>query len=692
MFKENSIPKITKLYIPKDSPIGLMLPVIFFTVITLFIVRMHIYERNMSQFFWYLGSNSTMDFYSYVRAIAIITIAAVSIFLIGAGFLIQTIQFKRSFIYIPMTVYSFFILLSYIFSDYKEFALLGYNDRFEGTITLLAYMVMLFYTIHIINSEKNVKLLIYSFAVVSFFVCIIGAFQYYGYNFLTSEIGKKIITPSHLSEYASAINSNVSETVIQFLYNQNYVSFYSVLPICVFSMLCIYEKKKATKLIWAFLAAFNLFNCLGSLSSGGILGLGVSFVIGLIMLGFKRLIAWRKSIITLVVLFVIATGLCMPKLLPELMNTKKYLTASPTASNENSIIPQKQLAKLPKQSDIPNSHIRSNFLQTNLETKWKENKFSQINLSSSTTQKTKLMPVAAKKVDEAALQEQMKKEVLYSNYVPKEGVSQKRVIDYITTESDHIAISIQGQAFRININGTQIQSVTYEDGTLFGKENDICLITTLSQSDANYVFVNIDGTRWRFALLKDGPVFVSPANKPAFLHNAPSIGFKGNEQFGTYRGYIWSRALPLLKDTLLIGHGADTFIIYFPQYDYVGRYNIGYYSQYENIVVDKAHNMFLATGINTGIISLIAFLVMFGYYIIQSFPIYKKASYDCYLHYIGAGIFLGVCGFLTAGLVNDSNVGVMPLFYGLLGTGIAINYILLNAREKKSTNKTVIEV
>jgi len=35
----------------------------------------------------------------------------------------------------------------------------------------------------------------------------------------------------------------------------------------------------------------------------------------------------------------------------------------------------------------------------------------------------------------------------------------------------------------------------------------------------------------------------------------------------------------------------------------------------------------------------------------------------------------GICGFLAAGLVNDSTVSTMPMFYGLLGTGIAINYM-----------------
>ena len=47
---------------------------------------------------------------------------------------------------------------------------------------------------------------------------------------------------------------------------------------------------------------------------------------------------------------------------------------------------------------------------------------------------------------------------------------------------------------------------------------------------------------------------------------------------------------------------------------------------------------------------------------------------------MGAGVFVAVCGFLVAGLVNDSTVQVMPTFYALLGTGFAANRVL---KEKK---------
>lgn len=129
----------------------------------------------------------------------------------------------------------------------------------------------------------------------------------------------------------------------------------------------------------------------------------------------------------------------------------------------------------------------------------------------------------------------------------------------------------------------------------------------------------------------------------------------------------------MMKDTLVLGHGADTYCIYFPHNDYVGKYNADWNI---NLIVDKPHNMYMGIIIGTGGISMLALLVIWGIYIVQSLLIYRRESYESFSVYTGAGIFLGICGFLAAGLVNDSSVSVMPMFYGLLGTGICINMIL----------------
>jgi O-antigen ligase len=134
----------------------------------------------------------------------------------------------------------------------------------------------------------------------------------------------------------------------------------------------------------------------------------------------------------------------------------------------------------------------------------------------------------------------------------------------------------------------------------------------------------------------------------------------------------------MIKDTILLGHGADTYCIYFPHKDYAGKYNADWEI---NKIVDKPHNMYMGMAIGTGLISMLSLLVLWAIYIIQSIKLYFRTEFDSYISFVGAGIFFGICGFLVAGLVNDSSVSVMPMFYGLLGTGIAIN-MMLNSEYK----------
>jgi 1,4-dihydroxy-2-naphthoate octaprenyltransferase len=63
-------------------------------------------------------------------------------------------------------------------------------------------------------------------------------------------------------------------------------------------------------------------------------------------------------------------------------------------------------------------------------------------------------------------------------------------------------------------------------------------------------------------------------------------------------------------------------------------------------------------------------------YIIQSIRLYWRRKFTTFAEFAGAGIFFGTSGFMLTGFVDDSTVSVMPMFYGLLATGIATNIML----------------
>ncbi|MBU3127139.1 O-antigen ligase family protein [Clostridium tagluense] len=199
-------------------------------------------------------------------------------------------------------------------------------------------------------------------------------------------------------------------------------------------------------------------------------------------------------------------------------------------------------------------------------------------------------------------------------------------------------------------------------------------ITLANMNGKNILYINKGNIKLYFELKSKYIGIVDYKGKSIDIDNIQSFGFKGKELLASSRGYIWSRSLPLVKDKLLLGHGPDTFAAYFPQQDIKGKmyaYNGDMWQ-----LVDKPHNLYLQTAINTGLISLIAMLALFIMYLIKSFKIYYNSSFKDFNSIAGLGIFVAVVGYLGAAIFNDSVVSVAPVFWILLGMGISINKIL----------------
>ena len=135
--------------------------------------------------------------------------------------------------------------------------------------------------------------------------------------------------------------------------------------------------------------------------------------------------------------------------------------------------------------------------------------------------------------------------------------------------------------------------------------------------------------------------------------------FDGKEKTGSNRIYIWSRTIPLLKYTLFAGYGPDTFSLIFPQNDNLGK-RLAFGTS--NIIVDKPHNLYLQIGVNTGLLSLINFVMAAGAFWIFGIFIYIKKS-DLQKDILNFGLYLGTIGYLVTALFNDSLLSVAPIFW-----------------------------
>ena len=178
---------------------------------------------------------------------------------------------------------------------------------------------------------------------------------------------------------------------------------------------------------------------------------------------------------------------------------------------------------------------------------------------------------------------------------------------------------------------------------------------------------------WNFYKRPDSDryVYINQYSKEDTIQNAAAV-WKGHEKALSGRGYIWGRTIPLILKHLIWGSGPDTFAAEFPQTDYVMKANTGA-GMYQQLPT-KAHSLYLQTALQTGVLSLLCLMFFWGRYLFCFIKTFfgneNKAAGR-----IKLAVFLCIAGFLFMGFLNDSNLAVSPVFWCLLGTGIAVEKI-----------------
>ena len=199
----------------------------------------------------------------------------------------------------------------------------------------------------------------------------------------------------------------------------------------------------------------------------------------------------------------------------------------------------------------------------------------------------------------------------------------------------------------------------------------------LSEDPVVYGFmVQIDDKGWSFTneLSDDGTYYYyTDLGKVVKLtEDTVSDSFEPLEHFASLangRGYIWNKTIALLKNYIFLGSGADTYAVVFPNGDFVSKYNNGY----DNLILSKPHNLYLQIAVQSGVLSLICFLVFYIWYFISSARLYFKQRLTTPLAAVGFAILLSTAAYMISGLANDSTITVAPLYWALMGIGIGVN-------------------
>lgn len=542
------------------------------------------------------------DFYSYYKMLLFLIFTAIAVGLVLVKFIAADFDLKKSYIYIYIIGFAVLSVFSYLLSPNRNIALLGYYGRYEGVITLVAYMFILFYTINTISTEDDVWFIFYALVFSSFIIGVIGISQFTGHDFLQTSFVKHLMISGVKGVNITQIATTIEKYMVYAtLYHPDYVGSFMAIVVPLFLSLTVLLKKRKNKLIFGFMSLFMLINLIGSRSRAGIFGVLVSLMFFAV---FYRKFLFRKwkyivfLIIGLIVVLFIGNRVTGGALFKKLFTLNVDTRISINSEQIENISISSNTVSIFTQDDVLNITLNEDGVQ-----------FKDSN----------------------------------NKIIPTKMNNGKIVLDYY-----------------------KYKDCSFQYGIL----------------DKTHVLAaSVGNVKLAFGLTDKGVKFLDSRYQLVDIQPVESFGFSGHEQLGSSRGYIWSRSLPLLKNTLFVGYGPDTFAAHFPQDDFIGKIKA-----YGNIgmLVDKAHDLYLQTAINTGVLSLIALLGIFATYFSQSFKLYFKSDYSETYSVFGVSIFVGIVGYLAAAFFNDSVVSVAPIFWVLLGVGVSINLKLANMTGKTS--------
>ena len=515
-------------------------------------------------------------------------------------------------IYGFLLAYAAFIVASTIFSPFRALAIRGLGDRYEGVFTLLCYLLIFFVAYNVSRDKEDRKIVIGGIIAGSIIVGLVGIFQYWGLDIYRMKSIQQLITPAEFSNFNFKFTFG-KYTIYSSLYNTNFVGSYMALMLFLGIGLYLNSTSKKEK-IWSLVYTLLMYsNWLGCRSRAGFLGAGVVFIF-VILLFHKLIKTYKKELMVLLTSFVIVFIVMNTQGTDEGNLAEKFTTIE-TASN-------------------PNTDLRDAFVENGA------------------------LVIRDKNTNIKVFQKDGKVQF----YDESNKVLLPKIIKHKFTKENS-----EGQKVELQVNKIVFVDEKYKRFSF----------NLLDQGVMELEYVQDENNKIKYPIFFVGNSYKSPGitGKLFDIVKIPRWQtLDGYGRLGSSRGYIWALSLPLLRDTMFLGYGPDTFSIVFPQNDTFGK--TLYFTA--NTVVDKPHNMYLQIAVNTGVISMFVFIVALFIFLLDGIVKYRsltKLPVESFL-------WMGVLAYHATGMFNDSLVSVAPIAWIYFGLSAGSIY---NSLEKDKT-------
>ena len=530
------------------------------------------------------------------------------------------------------------VLLSSLRSSFIHTVWSGMTEQYEGLPVILSYLIIFTFCVTNFRKKEDFVFLRRAILIGVALQCLIGIGQMCGYDIFNSNIGLRLIgagiNGSTKTEFIFA--KEAGGKVYMCFYHPNYAAVYLMimLPVCLYSLKAcipslwggscerIGEKHSIVKGACTGLLLISMVLCLagtGSKTAAGVLMICAAYAF---LRGILRQVCKKgrhsdnhsdrsangsfiESVIRIFAAVLVLAGIML--LIWNLTKNSGWNLASRIMGEKT----QKNLLDVKPEAD--GVHIN-----------WKGDKYL----------------LAMQQEDGKA----------WFSVVDEHGYA--------------LPLDYESAAYRYTIKDPECAGLSFDAWTDRG-----ALCITMYQQVLHGE--NAEEIPWYFRLEKEQKTwqYITLYQKPDTPVNAPHTATFGFDNGLSGRVYIWSRTVPLLKERILLGSGADSFALSFPQNDYVARANVGL--DLLMPVISRAHSLYLQCAVQFGVIPSVCLFAFILLLIItrrhHTVDTRQTSGADRCLEEISNSFRSSVLLWLLMGITNDSVIVITPFVCMIAG-------------------------
>ena len=574
------------------------------------IMHEHTYRTHLENEDWFaVGNYTATDFFLFWKQWAVIILALVCLLLllIRAKYYKEKLPWEKK-AFIPLGIYCLFVFLSACFAKKPLFAWAGGYDMFQSALAILSYVVLFYYTYSCIKSMDHVLYLLRGAEIGVTIELLICFFQAIGHDPIATKVGKILVT--NPSRWSNLDSLTLSPDVYGTIYNTDYLSMYLPIVVPIIVVLLVIEKQLWRKIYNACLLLLSLFVLVKGPSSAKMAIVAAVAIVFIICCTRDRRLLVSCVIMLACIVFAGAS---------IIFGSSGYYKAKADQLWNGTAL---------EDSDVPIKSVTTGSADEGVTVELKDGKSYRFTFSLEEGQIKNLKVYDGSGIELALTEANADNQT----YVFADTAEQAEGVYFYRDDSQFMSRLMFAK---------DSAAVPFVDTNVYG-----------NSGKKSYYLMSTAGRCEKMPQKNKGEVY-------EVFHNG----------FWSGRGSIYNRSLPLLKRYMLIGAGADNFIMVYPQRDYINDFYLG---EGVNTLNVKPHCYYLQVWIQEGFIAFAVVMVFFFWYLCTGTKKYRKIIHDDHTRVIGFAIMIGVIGYLVAVIANDSTICTAPVFWTVLGIGTGL--------------------